>query len=138
MHSQSTTVPADSFTGHASLAPLGAKLRAIDLFDPIRQHVAMPQKHVLDAPADKRFDALIAVLAGAHGLCEINTRLRCDPVLQRAFGRERRAEQSVVQDTLDAATTDTFRQMLYACDAIFARHGRAVRQPEIAWLLERG
>jgi hypothetical protein len=101
--------------------------RALDLFDPIRQHVQIPQKQVLDAPTDKLFDAFVAILAGAHGICEVNTRLRSDPVLQRAFGRERCAEQSVVQDTLDAASDDTVRQMQFACDAILSRHSRAAR-----------
>jgi hypothetical protein len=56
------------------------------------------QKRVKHAPADKLYDAFIAILAGAHGLVEINTRLRAEPALQRAFGREACAEQSVVQD----------------------------------------
>jgi hypothetical protein len=34
-------------------------------------------------PIEKLQDALITILAGAHGLSEINTRLRADPALQR-------------------------------------------------------
>jgi hypothetical protein len=34
-------------------------------------------------------DGFITMLAGAHGLVEINTRLRSDPALQAAFGRNR-------------------------------------------------
>src|SRR6266567_9416561 len=44
-----------------------------------------PVKHT---PIDKVYDACISLLAGAHGLVEINTRLRADPALQKAFGRE--------------------------------------------------
>jgi hypothetical protein len=116
-----------SFTPAASLAALGARLRSLDLFDAIRQHVHIPQKTVVDAPADKLFDAFVALLSGAHGLCEVNTRLRPDSVLQRAFGRDRCAEQSVVQDTLDATTDDSVRQMHFAADVIFARHSAAMR-----------
>ena len=128
MRSNSTPAaarPPKPFTPSASLAALGARLRDLELFDPVRQHVHIPQKTVLDSPLDKLYDAFIAVLAGAHGLCEVNTRLRSDPVLQRAFGRERCAEQSVVQDTLDASTDESVRQMQFACDAILARHARS-------------
>jgi hypothetical protein len=64
--------------------------------------VQIRQKTVKHTPIDKLTDALISLLAGAHGLVEINTRLRADPGLQRAFGRQACAEQSVVQETLDA------------------------------------
>ena len=37
MRVQSTTTPPGGFTPHASLAALGAKLHALDLFDPVRQ-----------------------------------------------------------------------------------------------------
>src|SRR5438270_13013451 len=43
--------------------------------------------HVKHTPLDKLYDAFIAMLAGAHGLVEINSRLRADAALQEAFGR---------------------------------------------------
>lgn len=127
MPRQSTTTPIDAFTPHASLAALGAALQARDLFDPIRQHVRIAQKTVKDAPSDKLLDAFVAVLAGAHGIAEIETRLRCDPVLQRAFGRQRCAEQSVVQETLNAASADNVAQMQFAVETILHTHSRAYR-----------
>jgi hypothetical protein len=60
---------------------------------------------------DKLYDAFISLLAGAHGMVEMNTRLRTDLALQQAFGRKACAEQSVVQETLDACTTEHARQM---------------------------
>jgi len=51
------------------------------------------------------------MLAGAHGMVEINTRLRADPALQAAFGRTACAEQPVVQQTLDACTDENVTQM---------------------------
>lgn len=127
MAKQSTPTPADSFTPHASLAALGAKVCQFGLFDVIEQHVSIAQKTVLDSPAQKLSDAFVAILAGAHGICEIETRLRCDPVLQRAFGRERCAEQSVVQDTLNAATSDNARQMGFAFEILLGKHSRVAR-----------
>lgn len=80
------------FSPHASLCALGPKIRSLKLFDTISKHVFIKQKAIKHKPVDKLFDAFIAILAGAHGLCEINARLRSDPALQRAFGRSDCAE----------------------------------------------
>jgi Transposase DDE domain len=111
-------------TAHASLAALGVHLHYLDLFGPIREHVHIAQKTVRYAPADKLYDAFIALLAGAHGLVEINGRVRPDPALQAAFGRIACAEQSVVQDTLDACTAETVTQVEAAIEAIYRRHSQ--------------
>jgi hypothetical protein len=73
---ESITHTTNHFTGCASLAALGVKLKQVDLFGPIRQMVRIAQKTVKHAPIDKLYDAFISLLAGAHGLVEINTRLR--------------------------------------------------------------
>src|SRR6266566_42569 len=85
---ESTTKTTRHFTGCASLAAIGVKLRQLGVFDPIRKTVRIAQKTVKHTPTDKLYDGLIAMLAGAHGLVEINTRLRSDPALQAAFGRK--------------------------------------------------
>ena len=72
----------------------------------MRQRVQMAQKRVTHTPVDKLYDGFIAFLAGAQGLVEINKRVRSDGALQAAFGRSACAEQSVLQDTLDACTTE--------------------------------
>ena len=86
---ESTTWPTKQFTSSASLAAIGIKLTELKLFEPIKQTVQIAQKTVKDTPTDKLYDALISLLAGAQGLVEINTRLRADSGLQRAFGRSR-------------------------------------------------
>jgi hypothetical protein len=55
-------------------------------------HWPIAQKTVKHAPIDKLNDAFISLLVGAHGLVEINIRLRSDPALQAAFGRSSCAE----------------------------------------------
>jgi hypothetical protein len=114
-------------TAHASLAVLGVQVRSLDLFGPIREGVHIAQKTVRYTPADKLYDAFIALLAGAHGLVEINGRLRADPALQAAFGRRACAEQSVVQETLDACTEETMGQVEVALDSIYRRHSQGYR-----------
>src|SRR4051812_40024568 len=94
------------FSSSTSLAALGLKLQQLDLFKTIRERVHIPQKIIKHSPTEKLYDAFIAILSGAHGLSEINSRLRSDVGLQHAFGRRTCAEYSVVQDTLDACTPE--------------------------------
>jgi hypothetical protein len=111
----------------ASLAAIGVQIQHLDLFAPIRQTVHIAQKTVKYTPCDKLYDALITILAGAHGMVEVNTRLRADLALQRAFGRKACAEQSVVQETLDRATTENVSQMQQALTTIYRQHSQGYR-----------
>ncbi len=115
------------FSPRAALAALGVRLQGLNLFGPVRDHVHIAQKTVTHTPVQKLYDAFIALLAGAHGLVEINKRLRADPGLQAAFGRQTCAEQSVVQDTLDACTEANVAQMEQAMDTIYRRHSQGYR-----------
>jgi hypothetical protein len=134
---QSTiTDPTQHFSPAASLAALGVHLRQIDLFDPVRATVKIAQKTVKYTPIDKLYDAFISILAGAHGLVEINTRLRSDPALQRAFGRKACAEQSVVQDTLNSCTAEQVSQLSQALLTIYRQHSQGYRHDyQAAWQL---
>jgi hypothetical protein len=60
-------------------------------------------------------------------LSELNTRLRSDPTLQRAFGRSTCAEYSLVQDTLDACTPQNVEQLRRVVASLFRQHSRAAR-----------
>jgi len=112
------------FSPAASLAALGAHLRQIDLFGPIRASLKIAQKTVKYSPIDKLYDAFISILAGAHGLSEINTRLRSDLALQVAFGRNACADQSVVQVTLNACTAEQVTQFSQALTTIYRMHSQ--------------
>jgi hypothetical protein len=118
------------------LAAIGQLVRQHDVFGPIRARVRIAQKTVTHTPLDKLYDGFITLLMGAQGLVEINTRLRSDPVLQRAVGRTSCAEQSVVQQTLDACTEENVGQMQQALDAIYRQHGQGYRHDYTqAWQL---
>jgi hypothetical protein len=103
------------------------KVRSLKLFDIIAEHVRIRRKTIKHTPVEKLTDAFIALLAGAHGLCEVNTRVRSDAAVQRSFGRSSCAEQSVVQETLDRCTSENVRQMEKAVDAIFGAHSGAYK-----------
>ncbi len=117
--------PTQHFSPRATLAALGMRVRSLKFFDTLAEHVRIKQKTVCHTPLEKLTDAFIAMLSGAHGLCEINTRVRSDHALQRSFGRSSCAQQSVVQETLDACTEENVRQMEQAMDALFRRHSQA-------------
>jgi hypothetical protein len=115
------------FSPCASLAAIGIELRRLDLFRPIRQTVTIAQKTVTYTPCDKLFDGFVSILAGAQGMVEVNSRLRSDLALQQAFGRTACAEQSVVQDTLDACTPTNVTQLEQAFDLIYRQHSQGYR-----------
>jgi hypothetical protein len=123
---QSTT-ETTTFSPCASLAALGYYLQHSKLFEPVRQRVQIMQKTVKHTPLDKLYDAWIAMLAGAHGLVEINTRLRSDLALQQAFGRTACADQSTVQATLNACTMANVQQLSDALTSIYRQHSRGYR-----------
>lgn len=111
-------------SARSTLAALGVKVREIKLFEPITQKVKIAQKTVKYTPTEKLMDAEIAILSGAHGMVEINKRVRADRGLQAAFGRAGCAEQSVVQDTLDACSKKNIVQMQAAFDQIYRQHSQ--------------
>jgi len=117
------------YSPRATLCAVGIRLRSLKLFDTLAAHVKVKQKTIKHTPVEKLTDAFIAILAGAHGLSEINTRVRSDAALQRAFGRQSCAEQSVVQETLDACDAENVRQMKRAFRILMQAHSRAYRHP---------
>jgi hypothetical protein len=111
-------------SSHAALVAIGLKMQQLRLLAPIREKVHIAQKTIKRAPVEKIVDGLIAILAGARGLVEINKLVRGDRALQAAFGRAECAEQSVVQDTLDHCTADNVEQMQQAVQEIYRQQSR--------------
>jgi Transposase DDE domain group 1 len=126
---EQSTTNTSAFTPCASLAALGLYLRHIDFLAPIRTQVTIMQKTLVHTPFNKLTDAFITILAGAHGLVEVNTRLRSDTALQEAFGRTACADQSTIQATLNACTDATVSQLTTALTAIYRRHSQGYRHP---------
>ena len=123
-----------TFTAHATLAGLGRILQAKKVFEPIAKQVEISQKVVKYTPSEKLLDATIGILAGAQGLVDLNKRVRPDVGLQRAFGRQGCAEQSVVQDTLDACSAENALQMQAALATIYRQQSQGYRHDyELEW-----
>lgn len=124
MHKNNRKNTNGHYTPRAALLALGVKMEQLGIYRPIEEKVRIKQKCVKDSPTEKILDALITILAGAQGLVEANKRVRSDPALQRAFGRRRCAEQSVISETLDAATEENVHQMYAAMREIYQRHSQ--------------
>lgn len=88
-------------TAFGGLCALGHFLAQEGALQPLSS-VKIDQKTVNHSPAQKLTDALVGMLAGCKAIYETNARVRPDVPLSRAFGRERVAEQSTIQRTLDA------------------------------------
>lgn len=119
--------PSRLFSARAPLVALGLWLGHKRLLAPIKERVVIRQKSIKHTPVQKLIDAFIGILAGSRGMVEINKRVRSDRALQIAFGRSACAEQSVVQQTLDACTKENIEQIEQAMDTIYQRHSRGYR-----------
>jgi hypothetical protein len=115
------------FTSYASLALLGLQVQRWKVWSTIADHVQIKQKTRRHTPLEKLQDCFVNILAGGQGLVEINTRLRDDPALQRAFGRTTCAEQSTISDTLNACTPENVQQLREALAVLVRQFSQAAR-----------
>lgn len=84
--------------------------------------VEIAQKTLKHSPQEKLLDALIGIMAGCQALYEMNVRVRPDLPLQKAFGRDRCADQSTISKTLNAFTQETVSELREAIEAIQRSH----------------
>lgn len=115
------------FTPRATLLALGVRIERLGILKTLDQHLNIQQKVITDSPLDKVTDALITILAGGEGLYEANKLVRSDRALQRSFGRERCAEQSVISETFNACTQDNVDEMTHALTEIYRQHSDGYR-----------
>lgn len=113
------------FTSRAGLTLLGLEFQTLGVWTPVREFVRIKQKVRTHQPLDKLLDCFINILAGGHGLIEINTLVRTDSALQRAFGRSTCAEQSTISDTLDACSTQNVEELRQAIQASIREHSQS-------------
>jgi hypothetical protein len=115
------------FSARASLVAVGVRFHQLGLWAIVKQHVSIKQKVRRHTPLDKVLDCFINILAGGVGVVEVNTRVRPDRALQRAFGRSSCAEQSTISDTLNACSAENVAQMRQALNVILRQYGQSYR-----------
>src|SRR2546427_2119600 len=114
-------------SSHASLCALGAYLRRIQFFAPLEREVHIQQKTLKYTPLEKLQMVWVSLLAGAKAVAHSGLTLRVDRALQVAFGLPGCAEQSVLADTLDAATEADVAALRRASDTLFRQYSQTMR-----------
>lgn len=104
-------------TTFGPLCAFGHYLTNEGVLEPLSS-VQIAQKSIKHSPQQKLLDALVGILSGCKALYEIDCRVRPDVPLQRAFGRDRCADQSTIQRTLNALTEENVAQLREAVEAI--------------------
>jgi hypothetical protein len=128
-----TEMPHETY--FAPLGVLGYCLTRTGFLAPIWAELALPLKEVDHAPEAKLLDLVVSVLAGCRAIVQVNTRLRPDVALARAWGRERFADQSTLARTLDAFSATEVAQLRRGSEALFRRESGVLRHDfEQAWL----
>ncbi|HDH09778.1 MAG TPA: hypothetical protein ENF84_02440 [Chloroflexi bacterium] len=122
-----TLAPMEHSTCFGPLVALGFFMREHDLWAPIRHRVHFDRPtHCLN-PVNAIYDLWVGILAGCEVVSQVNTTIRADPLLARAWGREQFHEQSTIARVLDACTSLQVRQMREANEAILHWLGQAHR-----------
>jgi len=114
-------------SAHASLCALGVYVRRMDFFRPLEQRVQIRQKVLKYTPVQKLEMLFVGLLAGAKAVSHTATTVRVDPALISAFGLPGCAEQSVIAQTLNAATEQDVADLQAALGEIFGYYGQARR-----------
>lgn len=122
-------------TNFAPLGLLGYCLTRTDFLAPLWQELSLSLKTVDHRPEEKLVDVLVSILAGCRAITQVNTRLRPDRALARAWGRHAFAEQSTLARTLDAFGPGEVEQLRQGSEALFRRESRTCRHDfDKAWL----
>ena len=106
-------------SAHASLCALAPLITGRKIFDYIHQTVKIPQKKVDYRPSDKLVFVVVGIMSGCEAVFDMNLELRVDRPLLRAFGYQKCADQSVIQDTLNAAIGENVQELESALKAIW-------------------
>lgn len=122
-------------TNFAPLGVLGYCLTRTNFLWPVLTAVQLPLKAVDHTPASKLLDVLVSILAGCRAIQQVNTRLRPDTALARAWGRTQFADQSTLARTLDRFADEQVQQLRQSSAALFRRESYTLRHAfSDAWL----
>lgn len=114
-------------TAFAPLATLGYCLSRTEFFAPLWREFHLPLKTVVHAPEAKVLDVLVSILAGCRALSQVNTRLRPDVALARAWQRTDFADQSTLARTLEAFDACHVAQFRQGSEQLFRRESLTLR-----------
>lgn len=114
-------------TSFAPLGVLGYCLTQTQFWAPVWAELDLGLKTVDHAPEAKLLDVVVSILTGCRAIAQVNTRLRPDVALARAWGRDCFAEQSTLTRTLDVFTSTQVAQLRRGSEALFRRESQLLR-----------
>lgn len=115
------------YSPQASVAFVGLEMKHQRIWEVIEERVRIPQKKAGHSPTDKLKDAFINILCGGKGIVEVNTRVKPDRGIQKAFGRKGCADQSSISRCLTASSPENVEQMHQAIEELMRKHSRSYR-----------
>ncbi len=127
---QISLVTMQQTTGFAPLVALGCYVREQDLLSPLWSRLHFSQPTHTDNPCGALLDGWVSILAGCRSISQVNTRIRPDPLLAQAWGRERFCEQSTLARVLDGCQASQVEQVREGVEALYRWIGQA---PQGAW-----
>ena len=98
-------------TSYAPLGVMGYCLSRSGFLSPVFADLKIPLKKVNHSVSEKLTDILVSILTGCRSVSQVNTRMRPDLALAKAWGRDRFGEQSTLTRTLDAFTDENIAQL---------------------------
>lgn len=125
-----TTIGLVEFDKETSLAPLGVLgycLTRTDYYAAVWQSVKVPVKQYDHSTAAKLQDIVVSILSGCRSLGQVNSKIRPDRVLAKAWGREQFAEQSNLSRLLDAFDESSVGQLRQGSAELFRRKSRLLQ-----------
>lgn len=120
-----TLVRLEKTTQYAPLAVLGSYIRQYDLLSPILTRVRFTKRLHTETPALALMDIWASILAGCRSISQVNTKIRPENLLAKAWGRERFCEQSTLARVLDACEKDQVEQLREGVESISRWIGQA-------------
>ncbi len=116
----------DGQTRYAPLAVLGYWLQQRQFLAPLWAELQWPIKTYEHSPVAKLEAVLVSILAGNRALSQINSTIRPDCVLARAWGQTQFAEQSTLAEFLDGAGDSQLAELQAGCASLLQQHGRVM------------
>ena len=113
-------------TKYAPLAALGSYYQAEGRLKPLQMVQDGVGKPGISL-ADKLKQVLVSILANCEYICEVNTRLRSEQQLARAWGFDRYLEQSSLAIALNSLNRTKIDQLGQAVEMIWRKDSRALR-----------
>jgi len=111
-------------TTHVPVCALGKVIEEKQVFAPIYNRVRIDQKAIDYRPTDKLIFATLGIIAGAETINDVNIVLRPNRALLAAFGYTACADQSVIQQTINVATSANVSQLECAILEIWQLNNR--------------